>query len=95
MNHPSSLLVPRKLDAPPRFLLWDFDSVAAGIGGMGVGICLNSFVFGCCMSVALSWGWTRLKAGRHPGFGLHWLYWRSPVGFFKRTPASCHRFFVG
>lgn len=38
--------VPRRLDAPPKFLLWDFDLVASGIAGLAFGIIMNSLLVG-------------------------------------------------
>ena len=61
--------VPRRLDAPAKFLLWD--------------------------SYAAIWAYSRLKQKRHPGYGLHYLYWQFPFRTFKRTPPSSRRFFVG
>lgn len=93
--HDKTLLVPRRLDAPPKFLLWDFDTVAVGIAGIGIGILVNSFWFGAISGVGFIYCWSKLRSGRHPGYGLHWLYWHLPLKFFKRTPDSCRRFFVG
>lgn len=38
--------VPRRLDAPAKFLLWDFDLVASGIAGLAFGIIVNSLLMG-------------------------------------------------
>ncbi len=88
-------LIPRRLDAPPRFLLWDFDTVAILFAGLGFGIIANTFLLGGISSVCLVWAWTRMKAGRHPGYGFHLLYWHTPIQPFKRTPISARRNFVG
>ncbi len=88
-------LVPTRLDAPPRFLLWDFDTVAAGFAGIGIGIIANTMILGCLFSVIFVWAWSRMKAGRHPAYGFHFLYWHLPMNPFKRTPASARRNFIG
>lgn len=87
--------VPRKLDAPAKFLLWDFDQVAAAAAGFGIGIIVNSLMIGALASVVCMWAYVRLKAGRHPRYGLHCLYWHTPFKTFKRTPPSNRRRFIG
>ena len=87
--------VPRRLDAPAKFLLWDFDLVASCITGLAFGIIVNSLLMGAIASYAAIWAYSRLKQKRHPGYGLHYLYWQFPFRTFKRTPPSSRRFFVG
>ncbi|MCD8338905.1 MAG: type IV conjugative transfer system protein TraL [Burkholderiales bacterium] len=97
-NSPENLrinLIPRTLDARPKFLLWDLDTVLVFFAGLGIGIIANSMVLGFVSSVLFGWGWVRLKAGRHPAYGFHLLYWHTPMQPFKRTPASCKRNFIG
>lgn len=91
----SDTYVPRRLDAPAKFLLWDFDLVAAASAGFGVGIAVNSFYVGLFASCLAAWGYSRLKGSRHPGYGLHYLYWHLPFKTFKRTPSSSRRHFSG
>ena len=83
------------MDAPAKFLLWDFDLVASGIAGLAFGIIVNSLLMGAIASYAAIWAYSRLKQKRHPGYGLHYLYWQFPFRTFKRTPPSSRRFFVG
>ena len=96
--------VPRRLDAPAKFLLWDFDLVASGIAGLAFGIIRFYIVVGGVYGFSGIWGdtppyakpaYSRLKQKRHPGYGLHYLYWQFPFRTFKRTPPSSRRFFVG
>lgn len=47
--------VPRRLDAPAKFLLWDFDLVASGIAGLAFGIIVNSLLMGAIASYAAIW----------------------------------------
>ncbi|WP_302944359.1 type IV conjugative transfer system protein TraL [Turicimonas muris] len=90
-----SHLIPKRLDAPPRFLLWDFDTVAAGFAGIGIGIIANNMPLGLLFSITFVWAWVRTKAGRHPAYGFHFLYWHLPMNPFKRMPASARRTFIG
>lgn len=57
--------VPRRLDAPAKFLLWDFDLVASGIAGLAFGIIVNSLLMGAIASYAAIWAYSRLKQKRH------------------------------
>lgn len=90
-----SLYVPKRLDAKAKFLLWDFDLVASGCFGFAIGIVVNSFWVGTISSLLCVWCYARVKAGRHPGYGLHWVYWHTPGRMFKRTPPAARRFFCG
>ena len=72
-----------------------FDLVASGIAGLAFGIIVNSLLMGAIASYAAIWAYSRLKQKRHPGYGLHYLYWQFPFRTFKRTPPSSRRFFVG
>ncbi len=90
------LLIPRRLDDPPKFFFWDFDValvwMVVVLFGIMVGALLIPFVIAC----AAGWGFGKLKAGQARGYGLHVLYWHTPMTMgFKRTPASCFREFVG
>lgn len=58
--------VPRRLDAPAKFLLWDFDLVASGIARLAFGIIVNSLLMGAIASYAAIWAYSRLKQKRHP-----------------------------
>lgn len=95
ISHNQYGYVPRRLDAPAKFLLWDFDVVASGAAGFGVGIVANSMMMGFFAATLAIWGYSRLKAGRHPAYGLHYLYWHTPFKTFKRTPPSSRRHFAG
>ena len=85
--------VPRRLDAPAKFLLWDFDLVASGIAGLAFGIIVNSLLMGAIASYAAIWAYSRLKQKRHPGYGLHYLYWQFPLeplsALRHRPPLFC------
>ena len=50
--------VPRRLDAPAKFLLWDFDLVASGIAGLAFGIIVNSLLMGAIASYAAIWAYS-------------------------------------
>jgi len=93
----ASLDIPRRLNDAPRMFWWDIDVallvLAAALAGMLVGF----FVSGCAIGVLLASAYGRARAGKHPAFALHLLYWHLPafVTGLKRTPPSCLRELVG
>ncbi len=89
------LLIPRRLDDPPKFLFWDFDVAMVGLLGLGFGVLGGQVLLGCVGGVLAAYAWSRTKSGRHRGYGLHFMYWNMPVRMFRRTPPSARRDFVG
>ena len=84
------LEIPRRLNDPPRFLWWDLDVsllvMATTLIGMISGFFLSGFAVGFLLAAAYS----RAKAGKHPAYALHLLYWSLPAALtgLKRTPPS-------
>jgi conjugal transfer pilus assembly protein TraL len=93
----ASLEIPRRLNDPPRMFWWDLDMsllvLAAALAGMISGF----FVSGCAVGVLLASAYGRAKAGKHPAFALHLLYWHVPAAVtgLKRTPPSYLREMAG
>ena len=85
----------RELDASTKFFIWDFDIVCAFFAGLSIGIMIASLMLGALLGLIFAKGLSRLKQGRHPGFGLHLLYWHLPLRFFRRMPLSHRRHFIG
>jgi conjugal transfer pilus assembly protein TraL len=90
------LLIPSRLDDPPKFLWWDFDVAILAMGCMALGIMTSQvFIFSAAGGV-VAMAYQKLKAGRSRAFGLHILYWFLPFSFgLKRTPPSSVREFIG
>ena len=92
-----SLEIPRRLNDPLRMFWWDLDVsllvLAAALAGMIAGF----FLSGCALGILLGSAYGRTKAGKHPAFLLHILYWYlpAPVTGLKRTPPSHLREMVG
>ena len=85
--------IPRRLNDPPRLFWWDMDVAMLMLGSALIGMLLGFLITGCLAGLAAAHGYARLKAGRHPGYALHLLYWHLP-GFLtglQRTPPSHQR----
>ena len=67
--------------------------LTAALAGMISGF----FMSGCAMGVLLASAYSRAKAGKHPAFALHLLYWHVPAAVtdLKRTPPSYLREMAG
>lgn len=93
----TSLEIPRRLNDPPRMFWWDLDMsllvLAAALAGMISGF----FVSGCALGILLASAYGRAKAGKHPAFALHLLYWHAPAAItgLKHTPPSYLREMAG
>lgn len=89
------LLIPRRLDDPPKLLFWDFDVAATACLGMAFGALAGQFLLGCVGGGVAAYAWSKAKSGRHRGYGIHVLYWNTPLRMFRRTPPSARRDFTG
>lgn len=87
--------VPKNLDAKPRILFWDAETVLAAVALTGIGTVLGHAVTGALLGVAAGYALHRLLASRVRGFPLHLAYWHFGAGSYKRTPSSAKRRFVG
>ena len=92
-----SLEIPRRLNDPPRMFWWDIDVALLVVGAALAGMISGFFVSGCAAGVLLASAYGRAKAGKHPAFALHLLYWHVPgaVTGLKRTPPSHLREMTG
>ena len=61
------------------------------------GMVAGFFVSGCAVGLLLASAYGRAKAGKHPAFALHLLYWHLPAFMtgLKRTPPSYLRELAG
>jgi type IV conjugative transfer system protein TraL len=89
------LLIPRRVDDPLRFFLWDADVALVFIAFVGVGMILDAPLISFGIGGVVAWGYSKLKGGARRGFGIHALYWYVGLSLGKRTPGSSRRHFVG
>jgi conjugal transfer pilus assembly protein TraL len=90
------LLVPHRLDDPPKFLWWDFDVAILFMGTVMIGLMINQPLSFIVVGGIVAMGYQKLKAGRHRAFGMHALFWYLPITLgFRATPPSAKREFIG
>lgn len=90
--------IPKSLDAQERFLWWEMDQAIVAIMLIGMGVVAGSMLLGIVLGSLAAWQYGRLKAGKHPKFAVHALYWWLPSGLFVKphaTPPSDQRYFLG
>jgi conjugal transfer pilus assembly protein TraL len=88
--------IPRRLDDPPKFLWWDADVAILAMGCLVLGIVLEQTLPFLLLGIGIALFYQKLKAGRTRAFGLHALYWYTPITFgFTVTPPSAAREFIG
>ena len=88
--------IPSRLDDIPKFLWWDFDVAMLAMGGLVFGLVTEHLFVMTALSIMLAVAYQRAKAGKHQAFGLHFLYWHTPVRMgMKLTPPSSIREYIG
>lgn len=93
----AGLDIPRRLNDTPRMFWWDVDVSLLMVGSALAGMLSGFFIAGCVVGALLASAYSRAKAGKHPAFALHLLYWHLPafVTGLKCTPPSWQREFLG
>jgi conjugal transfer pilus assembly protein TraL len=91
--------IPKYLDAQEKFVFWDMDQAIIGLVIMGIGIAGGELMPGLVAGAYAAWQYGRVKAGKHPRFVMHLMYWWLPpqFAFVRRrvTPPSDVRYFLG
>jgi conjugal transfer pilus assembly protein TraL len=80
--------IPRRLDDKSKFLFWDLDVAGVALIGMLLGVATEYRVLGLVGGILMAYGYSRLKAGRHPGMAAHLLYWFTGMPSPKELPKS-------
>jgi conjugal transfer pilus assembly protein TraL len=77
MNH-DDYWIPRNLDAPPLFFLWEADTALLFVAAVLLGALFGSFLFGVVLAVLAVRGYRRLKEEGGRGLIVRLLYWYTP-----------------
>lgn len=90
--------IPKSLDTQERFLWWEMDQMIIAMLLIGMGTISGAMLSGMVAGAVSAWQYGRFKAGKHPRFAVHALYWWFPGGIFVKpaaTPPSDQRYFLG
>ena len=97
MNDESRLEIPRRLDDKARFLWWDLDQAMLVMLFIVLGIFANSLGLGIFIGLLAGFLYSKARAGKHPAFAIHLIYWYLPEWAmkFKSLPPSHQVEFTG
>lgn len=88
--------IPSRLDDVAKFIWWDFDVALLAMGGLVFGLVTEHLFLATGAGLAVAMLYQRAKAGKHKAYGLHLLYWHTPISFgMKLTPPSSIREYIG
>lgn len=89
------LLIPRRIDDPPKFLFWDFDVALVWMSFVVLGMVMEYMGISMIIGTVAAMGYAKLRGGATRGFGMHALYWHIGLSLGRRTPPSRKRHFIG
>ena len=90
--------IPRTLDQPEKFILWDMDQFLRAVVLMGTGVSSGFMASGIVIGSLAAWKYGKFKSGKHQKFAIHAMYWWLPSDMFVKTqltPPSDKRYFLG
>lgn len=95
MNADTKLIIPRRVDDPMRFFIWDADVALLPFIGLTIGVVMDIPLAALLGSFVAAWAYSRFKGGASRGFAMHALYWYAGMPLGRRTPPSRKRQFIG
>ncbi len=93
-----SYVVPKHLDDPPMYLIWDADEALAFLIPFCVLLIYQAFIVGLIIGVVCMRALGQLKAVGGTQLIRHGVYWYTPSDWwfkFTYTPPSHRREFIG
>lgn len=89
-------LIPRHLDAPPMFLIFEADTAAIFLGCLFFGLMFQAVLVFAPIGLVLARAYARLKAEGGRGIFVQTMYWYTPSKLWlRRTPPSWIREYIG
>ncbi len=91
-------LINQRIDAPRRLIGLTYDEAIPALMMVGLGFMFDSQLIGMAVAAAYVMLMKWLKKGQGTYFLIALLFWHSSEllarSSLKKTPASCHRFFL-
>lgn len=86
--------IPRNLDAPPLFFIWETDTALIWIVWLFMGALLNMFFLGLFFAIIFGRGYARLKEEGGAGLITKIMYWYTPSELWlsKRLPSHIREY---
>ncbi len=86
--------IPRELDSPALFFIWDFDVAAIVILIVVLAIVLDMFVFGLAFAYIVKRIYVQIKNEGGDGFLSKVIYWYFPLYLYDcpRLPSSIREY---
>lgn len=93
----SDYWIPRQLDAPPLFFMWEADVAMIYVFWIFMGAILNMFLLGLVMAIIFGRGYARLKEEGGRGLIMKLLYWYTPSDLWlsKKHPSYIREYIGG
>ena len=85
-------LIPRYLDAPPMFLIWEADTIAVAASFLCLGILVAQFALFGAIGLVMARLYSRMKSSGGRGVLVHLLYWYTPLLGSARMPSHVRQF---
>ena len=88
--------MPRTLDDPPLFFVWEGDSAGVFILAFGFGFVMDMFIPGVLAGFILTRAYVKLKEEGGLGLMQRFLYWYTPSQYWlKKSTPSYIREYIG
>lgn len=89
--------IPRNLDAPALFFMWEADSAMLFIGCLVLAGVMNMFLVGIVIAVIVNKAYGHLKEEGGRGLLMRMLYWYTPSELWlsKRLPSHVREYVGG
>jgi conjugal transfer pilus assembly protein TraL len=85
-------LIPRYIDDQPKIFFWDLDVFLIFSTCVFLGIMTDYLLSASCLGIAVSYGFTRFKAGKPDSYLFHALYWNGFLNLKGIPPSYMRRF---
>lgn len=96
MDNSESFYIPRSLDAPPLFFIWEADTALVYFVILILSLAMDMLVIGLFLAIVVGRSYSRLKEQEGSGLLLKMIYWFMPSQIISKDYLPSHiREYVG
>ncbi|MCB9063245.1 MAG: type IV conjugative transfer system protein TraL [Halobacteriovoraceae bacterium] len=96
MDNNESFYIPRNLDAPPLFFIWEADTALLYLTIIILSLAMNMFVMGLLLAIVVGRGYSKLKEQEGNGLFIKMIYWFTPSKIISKNYLPSHiREYIG